>query len=300
MMEVGFYSLQTGRRFQTDKIARRTGVTIEFLFPSTGKAFPNKKQSLIAEFRITVGFYSLQPGRRFQTLRTAILRQHSNAVFLFPSTGKAFPNDIVEWLTSTLTEFLFPSNGTAFPNIMKLTFGKPEGIKFLFPSTGKAFPNDKRRMYCKTYPSKCFYSLQPGRRFQTDVSALAAKASFVFLFPSNGTAFPNKMKKQSLLNRYREFLFPSTGTAFPNVSLSKRRMRKLRKGGFYSLQPGRRFQTAQTLMNGPKSSTGLFLFPSTGTAFPNETESPLQGRHPTQVSIPFNRDGVSKHAKRLL
>ena len=44
----------------------------------------------------------------------------------------------------------------------------------------------------------------------------------------------------------REFLFPSTGTAFPNGDAELKTMKAM--PGFYSLQPGRRFQTMTTIV----------------------------------------------------
>ena len=89
------------------------GEPLTFLFPSSGKAFPNS----LAESQPDEGsdrFYSLQAGRRFQTFGSVCYRffvmfvsipfkregvskllgctGHSVAFkFLFPSTGKAFP-----------------------------------------------------------------------------------------------------------------------------------------------------------------------------------------------------------------
>ena len=112
-----FYSLQPGRRFQTEirgfgRDAHR--VSIPFNRDGVSKL----------DFFQTLGHWGIE--------------------FLFPSTGTAFPNEIYEELgmDGMQMAFLFPSTGKAFPN-----YGKPEGVKpltaeeFLFPSNGKAFPN---------------------------------------------------------------------------------------------------------------------------------------------------------------
>ena len=91
-MRLCFYSLQTGRRFQTNQVrkwAERIGE--EFLFPSNGTAFLNDDDPILEEL--------IEEG------------------FLFPSTGKAFLNKRQAEMDGDGIEFLFPSNGKAFLNL---------------------------------------------------------------------------------------------------------------------------------------------------------------------------------------
>ena len=109
--------------------------------------------------------------------RTRSHTQYQPRVFLFPSTGTAFPN--VDYLcdsAANLWVFLFPSTGTAFPNYQKVAnLATKLSIEFLFPSTGTAFPNSRTIGVSSGPSTTSFYSLQPGRRFQTPAGR------FVFL-----------------------------------------------------------------------------------------------------------------------
>ncbi len=114
-------------------------------------------------------------------------------------------------------------------------------VKFLFPSNGTAFPNDARGIQS---PSRkdgyCFYSLQPGRRFQTWSSHQLNHRTLTFLFPSNGTAFPNcKIPSVCWYDCGVSIPFNRDGVS---ERMSLRWQPRLRLC-FYSLQPGRRFQT---------------------------------------------------------
>ena len=143
-----------------------------FLFPSTGKAFPNQLAEEL-DRADHYCFYSLPPGRRFQTMAgLGIAAGAACFWFLFPSTGTAFPNIPTQTLASILT--------------------------------------------C------CFYSLPPGRRFQTEHGKPVRKLEPErFLFPSTGTAFPNSPSGLGTEQTPIRFLFPSTGKTFPNSTTSK-------------------------------------------------------------------------------
>ena len=238
---------------------------LEFLFPSNGKAFLNSRQQdclCPADGRVSIPFH-----------REGVSEQSAKVYYGPKKRGK----------------FLFPSNGTAFLNLTKwYNSGKLLNVSIPFNRDGVS--ELTWSTYAWSSASTSFYSLQTGRHFRTDVSALATKASFVFLFPSNGKAFPNQMMDFAMRHDESLFLFPSNGTAFPNGTLLTAST-LCRHLCFYSLQAGRRFRTDVSALAAKASF--VFLFPSNGKAFPNLNQDASE-RHHDDVSIPFKRDGVSK------
>ena len=114
-------------------------------------------------------------------------------------------------------EFLFPSSGKAFPNtssVVTLPFLKICSVSIPFKREGVSKP-----IMMSTAPAwrrRCFYSLQPGRRFQTSTNSIVTTVTclcFYSLQPGRRFQTHNVYVDEN-----------------PTVS-------------FYSLQPGRRFQT---------------------------------------------------------
>ena len=190
-----------------------------FLFPSSGKAFPNKMCSSIGDANWESRFYSLQAGRRFQTL----------------SSRRRFR-------VSTLKSFYSLQAGRRFQTFHCRVDERIRGeVSIPFKREGVSELTNTPTGTSTTWQS--FYSLQPGRRFQTQSRQIRTNAD--------------------------EWCFYSLppGRRFQTFRINVIFTRIWSKNSFYSLQPGRRFQTetAQYL----EISEFPFLFPSTGKAFPN-------------------------------
>ena len=86
--------------------------------------------------------------------------------FLFPSTGKAFLNNVRGYhVHAPVWEmFLFPSTGKAFLNITERLFARFINVSIPFNREGVS-EDLVQGQVAHRLDVLCFYSLQPGRRF---------------------------------------------------------------------------------------------------------------------------------------
>ena len=100
-------------------------------------------------------------------------------------------------------------------------------------------------------------------------SVIGLRDLLTFQFPSNGKAYP-KIMVFSFQDSLKEFPFPSTGKAYPKTSASPDSF--IAAEGFHSLQPGKPIQRMSYFLRFAESFS--------------------------KVSIPFNRESLSKAKKR--
>ena len=137
-----------------------------------------------------------------------------------------------------------------------------------------------------------------------------------FLFPSNGKAFPNlasapvtvqnenavsiPFKREGVSKHTCKSLWLNLTRSFYSLQTGRRFQTKIRTvytrrstASFYSLQTGRRFQTKEAIMLKIRHEKRFYSL-QTGRRFQTTMYGNISRMISAKVSIPFNREGVSK------
>ena len=138
--DLGFNSLQTGKAFRTIFYIFRIG----FFEENVSIPFKRERLSELKDLtwrRVRVGTLVSIPFKRERLSEQKISRSSALrcAWFQFPSNGKGFPNEFLNWRMAVAISFNSLQTGKAFRTSKLLWFGKNKFFSFNSLQTGKAF-----------------------------------------------------------------------------------------------------------------------------------------------------------------